>query len=130
MMMKPDTVTIKGETFVLLPREEYERMIAALEDVLDARAAAQALAELERRPCPEEDLLTGEDLAEIAEVGPLRFWRKRRGMTQSALAAAVGKTQAYISDIEKGKRDGSLRVMAAIAEQLDVPLEALVPPAR
>ena len=47
-------------------------------------------------------------------------------MTQQALAAAIGIGKAYLSEIETGKKHGSIRVIKAAAEVLDVDLDDLV----
>ena len=56
---------------------------------------------------------------------PLAFWRRRRGVTQAALAGLAETTQPHIAELESGKRGGSLDVMARIGRALKVPLEAL-----
>lgn len=42
-------------------------------------------------------------------------WREYRGLTMSALAEAAGISQSYLSDIENGKKDGSVKVLKRIA---------------
>ncbi len=58
---------------------------------------------------------------------PVAVWRKQRNMSQSELASAIGKTQPYIAQIEKGKRDGSIAVYKAMAAVLHVDLDDLAP---
>lgn len=53
-------------------------------------------------------------------------WREYRGMTMTALAEAVGVSQGYISDIESGKKDGSIKVIKAISEALDADIELII----
>lgn len=122
-MTQHPTLEMKGETYVLVPKAEFNTMAAALDDKLDARAARRALAELEGR---EADLLTTQDLARIKKQGPLRFWRDRRAMKAIELADKAGITQPYLSEIETGKKDGGLKVMAKIAAILGVSLDDLV----
>lgn len=52
--------------------------------------------------------------------------RDRRGMTGGELADKAGITQPYLSEIETGKKDGGLKVMAKIAAILGVSLDNLV----
>lgn len=53
-------------------------------------------------------------------------YRRLRGYTQVQLAAKVGVTASYLSQIERGKREKySLRVLVMAAEALEVPLGAL-----
>ena len=50
----------------------------------------------------------------------LRFLRKERCVTQTELAERTGLHQNYISEIEHGKRNITLRVMENIAMALGV----------
>lgn len=52
----------------------------------------------------------------------LRFWIKKRGLTQAALAQKSGLAQNYISQINTGTRDGSIDVIQQIAAALDLTL--------
>lgn len=57
---------------------------------------------------------------------PVRYWRKQRGMGQSALAKAVGVTPAAICRIEHSDGfAGRPATRAKIAEVLDVPIDWL-----
>lgn len=53
-------------------------------------------------------------------------WREYRGITMTQLANAVGVSQGYISDIENGKKDGSIKVIKAIAEVLQTDIDLIV----
>lgn len=53
-------------------------------------------------------------------------WREYRGMTMTELAKAVGVSQSYISDIENDKKDGSVKVIKAIADALDADIELII----
>lgn len=53
-------------------------------------------------------------------------WREYRGITMTELANAAGVSQSYISDIENGKKDGSIKVIKAIAEALDADIELII----
>ena len=106
-----------GEDMVLLSRDEYE-------DLLDARghaAAMQAVASGMMETLSEEDAA-----AYLAAKSPLAFWRRHRGVTQQALAKAVGVSQAYIAQIENGVREGSPAMLRDIARVLRVRMEDLV----
>lgn len=71
--------------------------------------------------------LTPEEMRALLEAAsPLAFWRRKRGLTQSALAAKAELTQNYLSDLETGKREGSPAQWLKIARALDLPLEALI----
>jgi hypothetical protein len=120
--------TPKGEELVLLPREEYERLVAlaaqAEEEAADVAAYDAAMADLENGkvgPLPAEVsamLLRGASL-----VSALRIWR---GLKQIELAARSGLSQSYLSDLEGRRRRGSKTALEAIAKALDVPANWLV----
>ncbi len=109
--------TPSGDEMAVLPRTELE----ALKDAA-ARVRDVAAYEAGRLPglSPEESL-------EFANTpSPLAFWRKYRGMTQSALAEIAGVAQGYLSDIENGRRDGPVELWLKLSRALDLPVEALV----
>ena len=57
---------------------------------------------------------------------PIRVWRKHRDMTARNLAQKTQLSAAYISEIETGKKDGSISAMKRIANVLNVDLDDLV----
>jgi transcriptional regulator with XRE-family HTH domain len=63
---------------------------------------------------------------DIAEATPLAFWRKKRGMTQTALAAAVGISNSYLSGLESGSRKGDPALSLRLARALKVRMEEIV----
>ncbi len=117
-------LTIDGEDFVALSREAYERLVEAAEDAADSAAIArfeQRLAAGEEEFVPStmvDRILAGENL--------VRVWREHRGLTVSALAEMAGIAQPYLSQIETGKREGTLQTMKKIAGALRVKLDDLV----
>ena len=65
-----------------------------------------------------------------ASPTPLAFWRKREGLSQAELAGLVGITQAYVSDLESGRRDGTLAVYRSLADRLGLTLDQIAPAAK
>lgn len=124
--------TPRGEV-AILPRKEYERLVAraseADEDAGTARLVARARKEIEGGgpllPKDIVDRLTdGENPVRV-----LREWRERdwpKGMTQMHLSFKTGLSQGYISDIENGRRKGTAAALRQIANALQVPLDLLV----
>ena len=109
-------LTIEGKDYVLLPEADYQDMI----DIRDA-AAAQAKIAAGEETWPEE--VVG---ALVAGKHPVKVFRKYRGMTMAELAAAANLSQPYVSEIESGKKSGSIDAMKAIAVALNVDLNDLV----
>lgn len=56
----------------------------------------------------------------------LKVWREYRGFSSQELAHAVGISQAYLSEIENGKKEGALRIWKKLAHALNADLELLV----
>lgn len=56
----------------------------------------------------------------------VKAWREHRGLTVETLATIAGISKAYLSQIENGKRHGTLKTIKAIAKALDVPLDILI----
>src|SRR5687768_925542 len=87
-----------GEELAILPRSELEAIMAA-------SAHARALDDYRSGRDPG---LTSEEMRALLEAAsPLAFWRRKRGLTQAALATRTGLAQNYLSDLETGKREGS-----------------------
>jgi DNA-binding XRE family transcriptional regulator len=113
-------VSPSGEELVVLPRAEYDRMIALVEDALDE---AEAIAIYDARKAdPEDDVLPAELTALILQGdGRLRAARKYRKLTQAQLAERAGIAQGYLSDLEARRRTASGDVLGRLAAVLDVP---------
>lgn len=119
--------TPNGEDLVVLSRKDYEALLRQaeqaedLEDLLAVQAfeARVAAGEEERIPSEFVDrLIDGEN--------PIRVWRDFRGLSAKELAAAAGISAAYLSEIETGKKEGSLSVFRQIARALRLDLDDLV----
>lgn len=115
-----------GEEIVILPAADYRRLIELAEDVQDIRRAEQALADA---TSGKGEILTDSEMRELLRAStPMAFWRNRRKLTQSAVARAGGISQAYLAQIEKGKRVGDVRLYRRLASALRVEIEDLLPP--
>ena len=116
--------TPQGETLVVLPLAEYEELIATAEDRMDIAMARQVEADLaagreEQVPAAVVDRL-------LAGEAPLRVWRQHRGLSARALAQAAGISPGYLSEIENGRKEGSLSVMKRLADALNLELDDLI----
>ncbi|MDO8378298.1 helix-turn-helix domain-containing protein [Phenylobacterium sp.] len=56
----------------------------------------------------------------------MKLWRQHRGLTQAALAAMADLSEGYLSQIETGKRDGTVESYKRIAEALGVTVDDLI----
>lgn len=72
-------------------------------------------------------LLTEDEVeAFINAPTPLAFWRKYRGFSQTTLAEQLSISQAYLAQIETGKRVGDVRLYAKLAAALGLRIEDLL----
>jgi DNA-binding XRE family transcriptional regulator len=118
----------KTNTTVLLSRDGYELLLDALEDERDARA----LAELRLREAAGTAEYVPIELVDRIAAGehPVRVWREYRKLTVGELAKHADVAQGYLSEIEAGKKPGSVRALAAIAKTLRIDIEDLLLPER
>jgi DNA-binding XRE family transcriptional regulator len=122
--MTVQIVDIAGHKMALVPIEEYERLLDIVDDKVDILAAADA----ERRRLEGEEYLPAEMVDRILDgEPPLRVWREYRNLTQTALAAKVGTSEATISRLESGKMIGDRKRWRPIAEALGVTIDDLIP---
>ncbi len=122
-------ITFSGRDFAVLPRKDYEALLARArraeaEDAEDIADHERAMAEYR---AGRAEALTDEETGELlAAPTPLAFWRKRRGMTQQQLAVAAEIPQGYYSQLEAGKKRGAPDTLKRIAAALRVSLDELV----
>ncbi len=123
MTAQPIRATVEGET-VTMPRAEFERLVALLEDAADVAAFDAA----QRRLASGGDELVPAAIADrlIAGENPVRVWRAHRGLAGKDLAAQAGISAPYLAQIEAGQREPSLAVLKALAAALNVGLDDLV----
>ena len=116
------TLTFGGKEYTVVPREDFE----ALRDVVDEDEMDIAVARRVLEDSDEE--LVPFELAEriAAGVHPVRVWREYRGMTASSLATQSSIAQSYLSDIETGKKPGSVKALKSIATVLGVAVDDLI----
>ncbi|MDO9414857.1 helix-turn-helix domain-containing protein [Pararhizobium sp.] len=119
--------TPNGEEMVVLSRQDYDALLKQAELAEDLEDV-QAIQDFERRlAAGEEELIPAELVDRLIDGdNPVRVWREFRGLPAKDLAAAAGISAAYISEIETGKKEGSLAVLKAIAKVLRIELDDLV----
>jgi DNA-binding XRE family transcriptional regulator len=116
--------TPSGDDMVIVPAAEYARLVEAAEMAEDVAA----LDEFQRkRAAGEEELVPAAVVDRLLDgENPLRVWREHRGFSGEALAARAGITQAFLSQIETGKREGSISTMKSIADALGLTIDELI----
>lgn len=123
--------------------------VRELADELDALAAARHTPKSRMKKAARRARVIAEDIGDViasrmamneasgtffsdAEVerilsgeSPVRVWRKHRRMTQADLAEATGLTDAFLSEIENGKKSPSVDALRRIAEALGATMDDL-----
>lgn len=99
------TLRLNNTDYVVIEKSAYEELIG--------------ISDNERFPAEFVDKLFETD-------NKIGVWREYRGITMTELAATVGISQPYLSDIENGKKDGSIKVIKAIAQALDTDIELII----
>lgn len=61
----------------------------------------------------------------LDKESPLLVWREHRGLTVRALAEKAGVSPSLVSEIETGKKEGSIATLKALARALDLTLDDL-----
>ena len=122
--MKAQIIEKDGKPeYAVIPYAEYLRLLQALED----KADAAAVAEFQEAYRAGREFLVPADILrrELEGESPIKLWREHRSLTQQELAEKTGMSKPYISQLESGKRQGTVETLVAIARALDVPLDVL-----
>jgi hypothetical protein len=115
-----------GEELVVLPRKEYEALLARADQgaedaedvgIYDARKAELAAGDVVLPPEVSAAILRGD-----SRLKAVRKWRDK---TQQYLEFKTGIGQGYLSDLESGRRTGTSETIAKLAHALNVPAEWL-----
>lgn len=111
---------------VILSRTAYEALLDRLEEAEDDRRLSEIAA---REAELGKDMARADylpmDAVERLCVGdhPVRVWRKHRGLTRDALAAAAGVAPSYVTEIETKRKPGSFGALAKLAAALKISLD-------
>jgi DNA-binding XRE family transcriptional regulator len=122
--MKAQIIEKNGNPeFAVIPYEDYQHFLQLLEDEADAGVVA----EFHEAYTAGREFLVPDEIVrrELAGESPVKLWREHRGLTQQELANGAGISKPYLSQIENGKRQGTLETLSALARVLQVPLDLL-----
>ncbi len=100
-----------GQPYVMIPLHEYRAM------------TKEGLFVRKNLPSLPEEILNA--LAEKKEH-PIKIIRKYRGLTQHALATQAKVSRPFLTEIETGKKNGSIQALKQIAEALGVGVDIVV----
>ena len=63
----------------------------------------------------------------LAGENSIRVWREYRGLSAVDLAAKAGISAGYLSELETGKKTGTLETLRKLATVLNLTVDDLVP---
>ncbi|HUY67766.1 MAG TPA: helix-turn-helix transcriptional regulator [Alphaproteobacteria bacterium] len=105
-----------------ISRAEYRALVDRLEDLEDAFDLMQLKAK-----GPSEDAWPAALVDRmLAGESKLRLWREHRGLTLAQLGKKTGIAKGYLSEVENGKKPGSVAAFKKCARVLRVDLDDLV----
>jgi transcriptional regulator with XRE-family HTH domain len=120
-MLEPNVTILRdaqGEAqHAILPWDQFQELMQAAK----AGEPVAQIGELQLPPRVSRGIAEGQH--------PVRAWREYRNLNRGQLAAVVGISRAYLTQIEGGERTGTLEVMARIARALGCRIEQLIAPA-
>jgi len=128
---KPQIIrTEGGEELVVIPLADYEELQrrAGEEDVEEEEWIRDVVAESDAAIARGDEVLLPLEVWRSIDGGDsaVRVLRKHRRLTQADLATKAGITQAFLSEIERGRKVGTTETLKALAKALAVPLSVLV----
>ncbi len=110
--------------WAVLPYDLYLELLEQAETLEDIQAYERAKAAVERG---EEEIVPAEVAFALALGGnPVRVWREHRKLTQQQVASACGISLPYLSQIETGRRNPSMKNLMCLARALVVTVDDLV----
>ncbi|KMO27721.1 helix-turn-helix domain-containing protein [Methylobacterium aquaticum] len=116
--------TPAGDTLIVLAEADYRTLLDAAEDNADRLAVAEFR---HRLTVGDEELIPAAIVDRLlAGENRVRVWREHRHLSAAVLAEQAELSQAYLSQIETGKRDGTIDTYRTIASVLNVSLDDLL----
>ncbi len=109
--------------WAVVPYEAYLELVEKAEMLQDIQDYDSAKAAIDSGA---DELIPSEVVHAILDgENAIRVWREYRGLSQQETAQIAEVSAPYLSQLETGKRKGSLEVLSAIAKALNVSLEQI-----
>lgn len=106
--LKPKLIERDGQWFAMVPLSDFEKLMMGVSgDYLEVKS----------KKLPDslyKEIKSGQNA--------IRVFRKYRGLTQVELAEKAGIARPYLTELETGKKQGSIAVLKAIASALELEL--------
>lgn len=110
----------EGKKYALLPEKEFKQLLDRLEELEDLQSIKEA------RSSNEEHFPSDVVFRILDGEQPIKVFREYRQMTQEELATKAKISRNYVSMLEAGKRQGTKKMLTALAKALDVSLEDII----
>lgn len=107
-----------NKDIVTLTREEYHSLVERNEELEDTLAAMEADNSITIPHEPAVAIMNG--------ASPIKAFREYRGLTLQDLSIRTNVSVSYLSEIERGRKPGSISALARIATALCTTVDALV----
>ena len=109
---------MSADETVTLTREGYDALVERTAELEDRLAAAEA----------EGDGRVPHEVALAISGGasPIRAFRDYHGLTLRELSGRSGVALSYLSEIEHGRKPGSIAALTRVAETFSTTIDALV----
>ena len=111
--------------WAVIPYDQYLELVENAEMLQDIQDYDRAKAVIISGQ--EELIPAGVVNAILDGENPIKVWREYRNLSQTQLAEKADISVPYLSQLETGKRTGSVESLSVIAKALDVSLELIVP---
>lgn len=122
--MHQTITTPSGEKLVIIPQNEFNHLVELAEDTADIRIYNEAITAIKNG---ENELIPAEFADRILDgENPIKVWREYRGMTMAELAKTAEISASYMSQIESGKKEGSIEVLKKLAFALHVDVDDII----
>ncbi len=109
---------MSADETVTLTREQYDALVERTVALEDRLAAAEAEGDAR---VPHEVAL-----AIMGGASPIRAFRAYHGLTLRELSEGSGVALSYLSEIERGRKPGSIAALTRIAGTVGTTIDALV----
>ena len=118
------TRTPAGEAIVILPEDDFERLVDRAEDAADSDTIGRSQTALAQN---DEELLSEADLDALRHAAaPTAFWRHKRGLSENELAARSGVDLQILAAVERGEDARDIRTYRRLATALGITIDDLV----
>lgn len=109
---------------ITISKAEYSRLREAAEDLADLQSYDRVMAAIESG---EEELIPAEFVKRLlADENALKVYRELRGLTQIELAEKAGVHRVTVSEVEIGRKQGSINTLNKLAVALNVAVDDLI----